>query len=164
MTAALLPLSYLLASILFIFAIRGLASPETARRGNVLGIIGMIIAVAATLCSPEVKEILWVLGAIAIGGIIGTVSALKVKMTSLPQMIAAFNGLGGLSAVFIALAEIIAGTDTWLESSLGLLIGAIAFSGSAVAFAKLQGLIKAKAILFPGQQLLNALLGLAVMP
>lgn len=163
MTAALLPLSYLLASILFIFAIRGLASPETARRGNVLGIIGMIIAVAATLCSPEVKEILWVLGAIAIGGIIGTVSALKVKMTSLPQMIAAFNGLGGLSAVFIALAEIIAGTDTWLESSLGLLIGAIAFSGSAVAFAKLQGLIKAKAILFPGQQLLNALLGLAVI-
>ena len=163
MTAALLPLSYLLASILFIFAIRGLASPETARRGNVLGIIGMIIAVAAALCSPEVKEILWVLGAIAIGGIIGTVSALKVKMTSLPQMIAAFNGLGGLSAVFIALAEIIAGTDTWLESSLGLLIGAIAFSGSAVAFAKLQGLIKAKAILFPGQQLLNALLGLAVI-
>ena len=163
MTAALLPLSYLLASILFIFAIRGLASPETARRGNVLGSIGMIIAVAATLCSPEVKEILWVLGAIAIGGIIGTVSALKVKMTSLPQMIAAFNGLGGLSAVFIALAEIIAGTDTWLESSLGLLIGAIAFSGSAVAFAKLQGLIKAKAILFPGQQLLNALLGLAVI-
>lgn len=163
MTAALLPLSYLLASILFIFAIRGLASPETARRGNVLGIIGMIIAVAATLCSPEVKKIRWILGAIAIGGIIGTVSALKVKMTSLPQMIAAFNGLGGLSAVFIALAEIIAGTDTWLESSLGLLIGAIAFSGSAVAFAKLQGLIKAKAFLFPGQQLLNALLGLAII-
>lgn len=163
MTTALLPLSYLLASILFIFAIRGLASPETARRGNVLGIIGMIIAVAVTLCSPEVKEIWWVLGAIAIGGIIGTVSALKVKMTSLPQMIAAFNGLGGLSAVFIALAEIIAGADTWLESSLGLLIGAIAFSGSAVAFAKLQGLIKAKAILFPGQHLLNALLGLAVI-
>ena len=163
MTNAFLSLSYLLASILFVFSIRGLASPETARRGNVLGMIGMGIAILATLLSPAVEEIWWVLGAIALGGIIGVYSALKVKMTSLPQMIAAFNGLGGLSAVFISLAEIISGGQTWIESSLGLLIGAIAFSGSAIAFAKLQGLIKAKAIVFTGQQLLNLLLGLSTI-
>ena len=163
MTNAFLSLSYLLASILFVFSIRGLASPETARRGNVLGMIGMGIAILATLLSPAVEEIWWVFGAIALGGIIGVYSALKVKMTSLPQMIAAFNGLGGLSAVFISLAEIISGGQTWIESSLGLLIGAIAFSGSAIAFAKLQGLIKAKAIVFTGQQLLNLLLGLSTI-
>ena len=163
MTNAFLSLSYLLASILFVFSIRGLASPETARRGNVLGMIGMGIAILATLLSPAVEEIWWVLGAIALGGIIGVYSALKVKMTSLPQMIAAFNGLGGLSAVFISLAEIISGGQTWIESSLGLLIGAIAFSGSAIAFAKLQGLIKAKAIVFTGQQLLNLLLSLGTI-
>ena len=163
MTNAFLSLSHLLASILFVFSIRGLASPETARRGNVLGMIGMGIAILATLLSPAVEEIWWVLGAIALGGIIGVYSALKVKMTSLPQMIAAFNGLGGLSAVFISLAEIISGGQTWIESSLGLLIGAIAFSGSAIAFAKLQGLIKAKAIVFTGQQLLNLLLGLGTI-
>ena len=123
----------------------------------------MGIAILATLLSPAVEEIWWVLGAIALGGIIGVYSALKVKMTSLPQMIAAFNGLGGLSAVFISLAEIISGGQTWIESSLGLLIGAIAFSGSAIAFAKLQGLIKAKAIVFTGQQLLNLLLGLGTI-
>lgn len=163
MTNAFLSLSYLLASILFVFSIRGLASPETARRGNVLGMIGMGIAILATLLSPAVEEIWWVLGAIALGGIIGVYSALKVKMTSLPQMIAAFNGLGGLSAVFISLAEIISGGQTWIESSLGLLIGAIAFSGSVIAFAKLQGLIKTKAIVFTGQQLLNLLLGLGTI-
>ena len=163
MTNAFLSLSYLLASILFVFSIRGLASPETARRGNVLGMIGMGIAILATLLSPAVEEIWWVLGAIALGGIIGVYSALKVIMTSLPQMIAAFNGLGGLSAVFISLAEIISGGQTWIESSLGLLIGAIAFSGSAIAFAKLQGLIKAKAIVFTGQQLLNLLLSLGTI-
>lgn len=163
MSSAYVPLSYLVASILFIFSIRGLASPETARRGNILGMIGMFIAVVITLYSPQVKEVAWILGAIAIGGIIGTYSAVKVKMTSLPQMIAAFNGLGGLSAVFIALAEILAGSKTYLESSIGLLIGAIAFSGSAIAFAKLQGLMTPKSIIFPLQHLINALLGLAIV-
>lgn len=163
MDYTILSASYLVASILFIFAIRGLASPVTARRGNLLGILGMIIAVAVTLCSPLVEEVYWILGAIVVGGIIGVISAVKVKMTSLPQMIAAFNGLGGLSSVFIALAEIIAGSNSYLESSLGLLIGAIAFSGSAIAFAKLQGLMSAKAITFPFQHLINAAFGVAII-
>lgn len=163
MTSASLSCAYLLSSILFIFSIRGLASPETARRGNILGMLGMTIAIVVTIFSPVVKEYWWILGAIFVGGAIGTFSALKVKMTSLPQMIAAFNGLGGLSSVFIAIAEILNGSQTYLESSIGLLIGAVAFSGSLIAFAKLQGLMPAKAIVFKGQQLLNLLLGLGMI-
>lgn len=163
MTHVYLSLAYLLSSILFIFSIRGLASPETARRGNLLGMLGMALAVSVTMYSPLVSDYKWVLLVICLGGIIGTWSALKVKMTALPQMIAAFNGLGGLSSVFIAVAEIMAGADTYLETSLGLLIGAVAFSGSVIAFAKLQGLMSARAVIFPGQQLLNLLLGLGVI-
>lgn len=163
MTSAYLSCAYLLSSILFIFSIRGLASPETARRGNILGMLGMAIAVIVTLVSPDVHEYWWILAAVFVGGIIGTFSALKVKMTSLPQMIAAFNGLGGLSSVFIALAEILNGSQSYLESSLGLLIGAVAFSGSVIAFAKLQGLMTARAVVFKGQQLINLLLGLAMI-
>ena len=163
MSAYLLPACYLLASILFIISIRSLSSPQTARQGNLLGLLGMIIAICATLFSPLVQEFYWILGAIVLGGFIGIISAFKVKMTSLPQMIAAFNGLGGLSAVFITIAEITAGTTTLLETSLGLLIGAIAFSGSVIAFAKLQGIIKAKAFTYPLQHSINALLGICVI-
>lgn len=163
MTVSFLSASYLLSSILFILSIRGLASPETARRGNMLGMVGMLIAIVATMFSPLVSEYRWIILAIIIGGAIGTESALKVKMTSLPQMVAAFNGLGGLSAVFISMAEILAGSQTWIETSIGLLIGALAFSGSMIAFAKLQGLISAKAVTFPLQQTLNLLLAIAVI-
>ncbi len=159
----LLPFSYLLASSMFILAIRGLASPQTARGGNLLGMAGMLLAVAATLFSPLVSDWLLPVGAILLGGMVGTYSALKVRMTSLPQMVAAFNGLGGLSAVFIALAEILSGSAAHLDNTIGLVIGAVAFSGSMIAFAKLQGLISAKAVVFPGQQLLNLLLGLSVL-
>ena len=121
MSNIILSASYLISSILLIFSIRGLASPQTARRGNILGMIGLGLAVIVTLFSPLVKEYYWIILAIAIGGIIGTTSAFKVKMTSLPQMVAAFNGLGGLSSVFISLAEILSGSQTYLETSLGLL-------------------------------------------
>lgn len=163
MSTSFLSFTYLLASILFVFSIRGLASPVTARRGNLLGMLGMTIAIVATLFSPLVSEYYWIILAILVGGAIGTISGLKVKMTSLPQMVAAFNGLGGLSAVFISLAEILAGSQTYLETSLGLLIGALAFSGSLIAFAKLQGLMSAKAIVFKGQQMLNAIFGVAMI-
>lgn len=159
----LLPLSYLLASILFILSIRGLASPKTAREGNLLGMIGMLIAIIVTLYSPFVSDIALTSGVIIIGAMIGTYSAVHVKMTSLPQMIAAFNGLGGLSAVLISLAEILSGSDARLEASLGMIIGAVAFSGSMIAFAKLQGLISAKAVVFPLQQFLNLLLSISVI-
>lgn len=163
MTTAYVSAAYLLSSILSILSIRGLASPDTARRGNILGMLGMAVAISVTVYSPTVSEYAWMLGAIALGGIIGVWFALKVKMTALPQMIAAFNGLGGLSSVFIAAAEIVSGSQTYLETSLGLLIGAVAFSGSVIAFAKLQGLMSPKAVVFPGQQLLNLVLGLSVV-
>ncbi len=159
----ILPFSYLLASILFILSIRGLASPKTAREGNLLGMIGMLIAIVTTLYSPLVSDVALTVGVIIIGGMIGTYAALHVKMTALPQMIAAFNGLGGLSAVLISLAEIIAGSSAYLEASLGLVIGAVAFSGSMIAFAKLQGLISAKALSFPLQQFLNLVLTLTAI-
>lgn len=163
MMTHVLAFSYILASVLFIFSIRGLASPETARRGNVLGIAGMALAIGVTVYSPLVTDYLPVIAAVLVGGVIGTYFAVRVKMTSLPQMIAAFNGLGGLSSVFIAVAEISAGSDMLIENALGLIIGAVAFSGSVIAFAKLQGLMKARAIVFPGQQLINLLLGIVMI-
>ena len=150
--------SYLFSSILFILSIRGLASPETARKGNLLGIFAMFYAILITLISPEISNLQWIILAILIGGFIGTYSALKVKMTSLPQMVAAFNGLGGLSAVFISLAEIIAGSQNYIECSIGLIIGALAFSGSMIAFGKLQGIISHKALTFSFQQIINLVL------
>lgn len=163
MSCGFLSFSYLVSAVLLILSIRGLASPETARRGNILGMIGMAVAILVTMYSPLVTEYGWTFLAILTGGIIGTLSAWKVKMTSLPQMVAVFNGLGGLSAVFIAMAEILAGSKTYLETSLGLLIGTIAFTGSMAAFAKLHGLISAKAIVFRGQHLLNLFLAVAVI-
>lgn len=159
----LLPASYLLASVLFILSIRGLASPKTAREGSLLGMTGMLIAIVVTLYSPLVSDVALTIGVIIIGAMIGTYSALHVKMTSLPQMIAVFNGLGGLSAVLISLAEILGGSPARLETSLGLIIGAVAFSGSMIAFAKLQGIMTAKALTFPLQQFLNLLLAVAVI-
>ena len=160
MTNNILMSAYLISTILFILSIRSLAHPETARKGNVLGIIGMLIAVLATLFSPYVSDYLSVLFVILFGGAIGSFFALRVKMTALPQMIAAFNGLGGLSSVCISLAEIVAGSDMLLENALGLIIGAIAFSGSFVAFAKLQGILPPKSIVFPLQNFFNFILAI----
>ncbi len=151
----------LIAGILFILAIRGLSSPRTAYWGNIIGITGMIIAILGTIST--ISSITWIIGAMLIGGTIGMYSGLKVKITALPQMIAAFNGLGGLSAVFIAMAEIISGSLTYLTSSLGVIIGSLTFSGSALAFAKLQGIINGKALIFPTQQLINFFLCISIL-
>ena len=159
----LIPFSYILASALFILSIRGLASPQTARQGNLLGIFGMLIAITASIFSPQAGQWLPPVGMIILGAMVGIYSALKIKMTSLPQMVAAFNGLGGLSAVLIALSEIISGSPALLNNTIGLVIGAIAFSGSIIAFAKLQRLISGKAIVFKGQQLLNLILALTTL-
>ena len=163
MTNSLLLISYLLSAVLFILSIRSLAAPDTARKGNLLGIFGMLLAIGATLFSSLVSDTLWVGLALIVGALIGSYFALKVKMTALPQMIAAFNGLGGLSAVFIALAEILSGSALYIENAIGLLIGAIAFSGSILAFAKLQGLISAKPLHFPLQRTFNLMLALLVI-
>lgn len=163
MTNAVLSCSYLIASALCILAIRGLASPRTARSGNILGMVGMSVAVIATLSLPAITDIRWILAAIAAGALIGIFSALKVKMTALPQMIAAFNGLGGLAAVFISASEIFAGSEAYAEASIGMLIGAVAFSGSLIAFAKLQGLMPSGAVVFSGQQGINLIFALGII-
>ncbi|MEE8333166.1 MAG: NAD(P)(+) transhydrogenase (Re/Si-specific) subunit beta [Alphaproteobacteria bacterium] len=173
MSSELTGLAYLIAAICFILALRGLSSPVTARRGNMVGIIGMVIAIGTTLASPGVLSYSWIIAGILIGGAIGTVIALKIQMTALPQLVAAFHSLVGLAAVFVASAALFAPeaygigiignikTASLIEMSIGATIGAITFTGSLVAFAKLQGLVTGAPLVFPGQHPLNALLGIA---
>ena len=164
-------LAYLLSAICFILALRGLSSPETARRGNLTGMIGMAIAIGTTLASPHVLSYTWIIAGILVGGTVGTFIALKIRMTALPQLVAAFHSLVGLAAVFIATATLYAPdaygigavgkilTVSLVEMSIGTFIGAITFTGSIVAFAKLQGLVSGAPLIFPGQHSLNAALG-----
>ncbi|HJU15451.1 MAG TPA: NAD(P)(+) transhydrogenase (Re/Si-specific) subunit beta [Stellaceae bacterium] len=169
---------YLIASICFILALRGLSSPETARAGNIYGIVGMVIAVVTTLMTPQLfgEWSYWLIAVgIVIGGAIGTYIALKIHMTALPQLVAAFHSLVGLSAVCVAAAaftfpEIYGiGTpgaihlESRVEMSIGMAIGAITFTGSIVAFAKLQGLVSGRPFTFPLQHPLNAGLGVLLI-
>src|SRR5579875_614817 len=141
-------------------ALRGLSSPETARGGNLFGIIGMVIAVGTTLASPSVVSYGVIFAGIVIGGAIGTFIALRIQMTALPQLVAAFHSLVGLAAVCVATAAFyhpegygIATANgiklsSLIEMSIGMAIGAITFTGSLVAFAKLQGLVSGRPLVF----------------
>ena len=175
MSASLTSLAYLVAAVLFILALRGLSSPVTSREGNRFGMIGMTVAVVATLLQHGMGAwgyVLIVFG-ILIGGGIGIAVALRIQMTALPQLVAAFHSLVGLAAVFVGAAALNAPQafnigvpghihiESLVEMSLGLAIGAITFSGSLIAFAKLQALMKGAPITFAGQHWLN--LGLAVL-
>ncbi len=167
-------LAYLVAAVLFVLALRGLSSPETSRAGNIMGMLGMAIAVVTTILSPEIVSYTWILIAVLVGGGLGLLIASRIAMTAMPQLVAAFHSLVGMAAVLVAgaayanpgsfglldaVGEIFIASR--VEMSLGAMIGAITFSGSVVAFAKLQGLVSGKPVVFPGQHLLNALLGLA---
>ncbi|MGE0272819.1 MAG: NAD(P)(+) transhydrogenase (Re/Si-specific) subunit beta [Alphaproteobacteria bacterium] len=163
-------IAYLIAGVFFIMALRGLSSPVTARRGNFLAIAGMVIAILTTLASPHVVSYEWIAAGVVIGGAIGTFIALRIQMTALPQLVAAFHSLVGLAAVFVAAAAFYAPEaygigqagdihfESLIEMGLGTAIGAITFTGSIIAFGKLQGLITSNPLVFPGQHLLNALL------
>jgi NAD(P) transhydrogenase subunit beta len=167
--------AYLVASLCFIMALRGLSSPVTARQGNFFGIAGMIIAVVTTLAKPEVVSYEMIIVGVLIGGGIGTFTALKIQMTALPQLVAAFHSLVGLAAVFVAAAAFYnpsayglgqsggIAVASLLEMGLGTAIGAITFTGSIVAFGKLQGVFRSAPITFRGQHPLNALLGVALV-
>lgn len=171
MSAQLTGFAYLIASVLFILALRGLSSPESARQGNRYGIIGMIIAIGTTLADPSIVSFEIIVLGILIGGAIGTVIAKKIEMTALPQLVAAFHSLVGLAAVFVGAAAFYnpeaygigtfgqIQTASIIELSLGLAIGAITFSGSIIAFAKLQGVMSGNPITFSMQHMLNALIG-----
>jgi NAD(P) transhydrogenase subunit beta len=164
--------AYLIAAVCFIMALRGLSHPETARNGNRFGMVGMAIAVITTILMPNVVSYEWILIGIVIGGGIGAVIAKKIEMTALPQLVAAFHSLVGLAAVFVAAAAFynpgaynigVAGdiaAASLAEMSLGTAIGAITFTGSIVAFGKLQGIFGSKPLVFSGQHMLNAGLGI----
>jgi NAD(P) transhydrogenase subunit beta len=164
--------AYLVASVCFIMALRGLSSPVTARRGNFLGMIGMVIAIVTTLASPGVMSFTMILIGMLIGGTIGTVVVLRIKMTALPELVAGFHSLVGLAAVLVAAAAFYEpqayGIGVFgdipiaslVEMSVGTVIGAITFTGSIIAFAKLQGTMSGAPIVFFGQHALNAVLGL----
>ncbi len=167
--------AYIVAGVFFILTLRGLSSPETSRKGNMFGMVGMAIAIFTTLTSPVVQEYVWIVAGIAVGGAIGVVIAKKIEMTALPQLVAAFHSLVGLAAVLVATSALLSptsyglgevgsiATGSLVEMSIGLAIGAITFSGSIIAFAKLQGLMTGNPLVFKGQHLLNALLGIAIV-
>ncbi len=163
-------LAYLVSAILFIFALKGLTHPATARRGNYYGMAGMVLAVVATLLGAEVRSYGFIIAGVAAGAVVGAVLASKVKMTAMPQLVAALHSFVGMAAVLVAIGTYVnraaAGTLNpvlMTELAVGIVIGAITFSGSVIAFGKLQGIISGKPVVFKGQHLLNALLGVLII-
>lgn len=171
MSANMVALAYLVASVFFILALKGLSSPESARRGNVFGILGMMIAVATTMTLTE--NWMLIVGCIAIGGTIGTIIAKRVQMTAMPELVAFMHSLVGLAAVFIAIAAInnpvsfglpaVLPAGSKLELFLGTFIGAMTWSGSVIAFLKLSGRMSGTPIVFTGQHMLNLLLAITMI-
>ena len=175
MSATLATVSYIGATILFILSLGGLSNPETSRRGNLYGIIGMTIAVLATVFGPNVTAagIPWIVGAMLVGGSIGIYASRVVRMTQMPELVALMHSLVGLAAMLVGFANYIdpaaAGTFKGAEKTiheveiyLGILIGAVTFSGSLIAFGKLSAKISGKPMLLPGRHWLN-LVGLLVV-
>ena len=174
MSASLATVAYIGAIILFILSLGGLSNPETARRGNFLGMAGMALAVFATVLGPRVTAagIPWIVGALVVGGAIGLYAAKKVQMTQMPELVALMHSLVGLAACLVGFASYVDTSTVFptpvehtihkVEIYVGILIGAVTFSGSIVAFGKLSGKIGGKPLLLPGRHLLN-LVGLLVV-
>ena len=177
MTANLSAIFYLISGILFILALRGLSSPETSRQGNFFGILGMIIAITVTFLSIGnfSSVFIYVLIFLLIGGLIGAFIAYKIPMTAMPELVAGFHSLVGLAAVFVAIAAFLnpeafrlglpgnIKLSSLIEMSIGAAIGAITFSGSIVAFLKLNGIMSGSPITFKGQHYINLLLGITII-
>jgi len=167
---------YLTSGILFILALRGLSSPETSRQGNLFGILGMTIAIIVTFLTigSFSKGFIYVVIFLLIGGMIGSIIAFKISMTAMPQLVAGFHSLVGLSAVLVAISAFLKPdvfnlgtvgnikTASLIEMSLGASIGAITFSGSVIAFLKLQGIMSGSPIVFKGQHILNGLIVISI--
>ncbi len=175
MTANQVALWYLVASVCFILALKGLSHPSTARRGNFFGIVGMAIAVIVTLAVvySNTKNVGMILAGIAVGGVIGAVTARRVQMTQMPELVAAFHSLVGMAAVLIAVAAVHnpssfglpvpLPTGNRLELFIGTFIGAITFSGSIIAFGKLSGRVRSAPVVYAGQHLINLALAIAMV-
>ena len=180
-----LDICYLVAAITFIVALKALSSPRHARRGNLIAMVGMAIAIAATFAQPHLGHLPWMICAMVVGTAVAVPTSRFVKMTAIPQLVAIFNGVGGGAAAlvsvteFLALSRVIPHTSCFgvascggikhvalyriLEVVLGVVIGTVSFSGSAIAFAKLQELMTGRPVTYPGQQQLNAVLGTLVL-
>tara|TARA_B100000686_G_scaffold328132_1_gene387783 strand:- start:202 stop:1593 length:1392 start_codon:yes stop_codon:yes gene_type:complete len=168
-------LLYLLSAVLFILSLKGLSSPLSARRGNYFGICGMVIAIITTILQPNTANYVLILSGIILGGIIGTSIAIKIEMTAMPQLVAAFHSLVGIAAVLVAYTALISPESygigsvgniklaSKIEMSLGVAIGAITFTGSIIAFAKLQGIVSGNPLVFKGQHLLNLIIGIGII-
>lgn len=172
MTEGLLTAAYIIASILFILSLRGLSHPESARSGNIYGMSGMLIAVIATILGSQSASVEAILAAMIIGGVIGAVVAMRVEMTGMPQLVAILHSFVGLAAVLVGYANYLdpeaashfsgaAKSIHDVEIFLGILIGAVTFTGSVIAFGKLQAVIGSKPLLLPARHWLNLGLGLA---
>jgi NAD(P) transhydrogenase subunit beta len=163
-------LAYLLSAVLFILALKGLTHPASARRGNYLGMAGMVIAIVATLLGSEVKSYGFIIAGVSVGAVIGSVVAARIRMTAMPQLVAALHSFVGMAAVLVAIGTFFNKRDAGAlngvlmgELSAGIIIGAITFTGSVIAFGKLQGLISGKPVKFGGQHLLNAAIAVATI-
>ena len=181
MKTNLILISYIISSILFIIGIKKLGKVQTARQGNFLSALGMFIAIIATLFKMQIIPINWVLLGIVIGGLIGAISAFKVAMTSMPEMVAIFNGFGGGASALVASAELfkfLNGKEIYLKQLsdnngniqitlitivLSIIIGSLTFTGSFIAWGKLQGKISGQPITYPGQNIINGIILFAII-
>src|SRR3990172_11206449 len=164
----LIQLAYLVASVFFIFGLKMLGSPKTARRGNLYSSVGMLLAIVVTLLDKQIINFEWIIIGLIVGSAIGSTFALKVKMTGMPQMVGLLNGFGGGASLLVAMSEYykimpIIPVNTGVSMILGVLIGSVTFTGSLIAFGKLQGIVTGKVVKYPLQHPLNALLLLAVI-
>jgi NAD(P) transhydrogenase subunit beta len=164
--------AYLVAAILFILGLRNLSSPKTAVMGNFQAAMGMLVAIVATLLDASVVSYGVIVAGIVVGALIGSVLAMRIEMTAMPQMVALLNGFGGAASALVAGAELLGADATGTELAGGIvpfavvasvLIGSITLTGSLVAFAKLQELVGGGAVTYPGQQFVNGALGTAVL-
>jgi NAD(P) transhydrogenase subunit beta len=162
-------LSYLVSSVLFILALKGLSSPTTSRQGNTYGMIGMALAVITTFLIPSFKPVYWLIGvAIVAGAIIGSIAAKRVQMTKMPELVALMHSFVGLSAVLIAIAAVFNPAQVHsgaqkIELFIGAFIGAITFTASIIAFGKLSGKVSGKPVSFSGQHLLNLIMAILMV-
>ena len=171
MTEFLINVGYLVAAILFIFGLKGLTHPRTAVRGNLLGACGMLLAIVITLTDQRIVGFEVILAGVILGAAIGAILALKIEMTAMPELVALFNGFGGIASVLVAGAALVESTlgggsafvQTTVATAASGLIGAVTFWGSLVAFGKLKGIISENAVLFSGQQVINAALAIIAL-
>ena len=159
-------LSYVISAILFIFGLKMLGSPATARRGNLLSSVGMLIAIIAGLTAEGIVSYEYIIGGIIVGSIIGALAARLVAMTSMPEMVALFNGSGGAASLLVGWATLYTGeisTFAALAVLMAILIGGMTFTGSLIAYGKLSETINSAAVVFTGQQVVNSLILLGIV-